>query len=205
MKADNQSATFTNIPGAAAASFPASNTFTTALPLPSELTLGFGYKATNKLTLALDYIFTGWSAYDSLNINFGTKTSTLDISRSARLYKNTSTIRLGGNYAYSKKLDLRAGVFYDQTPVQDGYVTPESPDNNRVGATLGASYKVNDALTVDFSYMHQNVPARLQKNLETNLEGTFATKVNSVGVGVSYNFGKLLKSKQKGTTTTTKQ
>jgi long-chain fatty acid transport protein len=192
MKATNQTATFTNIPVAASASFPENNTFSTSLPLPGELTVGIGYKASKKLTAALDYVFTQWSAYDSLNFVFGTKTTALDVSRSARMYKNTSSVRLGANYNASKKVDVRGGVFYDQTPVKDGYVTPESPDNDRLGFTLGASYKINNALSVDASYMFQNVAARLQNNIETNLNGTFATKVNGFGVGITYNFGKYM-------------
>jgi long-chain fatty acid transport protein len=194
MHAHKQSATFTNIPASVTSSFPTVNTFTTTLPLPGELTLGLGYKATKQLTVAVDYIFTQWSAYDSLLIDFGTKTSQLDISRSARLYKNTNTIRLGGNYMVNKKLDVRAGAFYDQSPIKDGYVTPESPDNNRLGGTLGASYSINPAFSIDASYMYQSVPERLQTNIETNLGGTFASRVNSVGVGVTYNFGKYFRA-----------
>ncbi len=196
MKAENKSAIFNNVPVAASASIPATNTFTTTLPLPGELTLGLGYKINKKLTVVADYILTQWSVYDTLGIDFGTNTTALADSRSARMYKNTSTVRIGGSYMINNKITARAGAFYDQTPIQDGYVTPESPDNNRVGGTLGASYNANKDLSIDLSFMYQSVPKRLQTNTETGLNGSFSSKVVNLGFGLTYNFGSLINKKK---------
>jgi long-chain fatty acid transport protein len=187
MKVAEGKNTFTNIPAAAATSFP-DGTFTSSLPLPGEISFGLGYKATNKLLLAFDVNYTLWNSYDSLKFDFATNTSKLADVADPRLYENAAAIRLGAQYTVNNKLAVRGGVFYDMTPVKDGYVTPESPDNNRVGASVGASYRVGRNVTIDASLMYQDVPARLQQNLVTGLNGTFATKVLAPGIGISYNF-----------------
>jgi long-chain fatty acid transport protein len=189
MKVAKGTNTFTNIPLAASASFVNGN-FTTQLPLPGEISVGLGYKATKNLTLAFDINYTLWSSYDSLRFDFGTNTAKFSDVADARLYKNAAAIRAGAQYILNKKTTVRGGIFYDQTPVQDGYVTPESPDNSRTGLAVGASYAINNRVTLDASLMYQNVPGRLQNNLSTNLNGTFATKVLAPGIGISYNFAK---------------
>ena len=39
---------------------------------------------------------------------------------------------------------------YDQTPVQDAYRTPRLPDSDRTWLALGAQYKFNRTLWLDF-------------------------------------------------------
>ena len=77
----------------------------------------------------MDFNFTGWSVYDSLKFEF-TDNTTLNYSE-AKKYKSVIAIRLGAEYKYSRKLDLRAGIAYDQSPVKDGYLSPELPDANQ--------------------------------------------------------------------------
>jgi long-chain fatty acid transport protein len=81
---------------------------------------------------------------------------------------------------------IRLGAFYDQTPVQDGYVAPELPDNDKIGLTCGASFKFTDRLSMDMSILYENVPARTQTNKETGLSGTFKTTVFAPGIGINY-------------------
>jgi long-chain fatty acid transport protein len=189
MKVSNGDAVFTHIPAAAAALFP-STTFTSALPLPSELSLGGAYKVTSKLLLAADLNYTFWNAFDSLGFDYAANTSKLTDAKSARLYKDAAAIRLGAQYAVNNKLNARAGIFYDATPTKAEYVSPELPDNNKTGLTLGASYMATSKLSIDVSYMYENLPKRNVSNAESKLAGTYASKVNAFGIGVSYNFSK---------------
>ena len=77
------------------------------------------------------------------------------------------------------------GFGFSLSPVQDGYVTPETPDGTRYNYTAGLSYKFGDHFSVDASFLYVQVK-REDKNLETNLEGTYLTKVISPGLGLIY-------------------
>lgn len=62
---------------------------------------------------------------------------------------------LGGEYDVNDKLTVRLGGAYELSPVGE----PEQrlyslPDNDRIWASIGASYKWSDKMTVDFAYSH---------------------------------------------------
>jgi long-chain fatty acid transport protein len=187
MEVENGDATFNNVPAALQANFP-TTTFSTTLPLPSELSIGAAYRATPQLTITADYNFTNWSTFDSLGFDYGSNTPALSDDKSPRLYQNASAIRIGAQYKYNRSLMLRAGFFADQTPVQDSYIAPELPDNNKIGLSIGATAKLADNLDLDVALLYENVPARTSTNIETQLYGTYKTRVISPAFGISYKF-----------------
>ena len=186
MKVDKGQATFTNIPTALASSFPANNTFTSTLALPSELAIGTSFHLSRRTVMALDFNYTYWKSYDSLGFDYAENTSTLTDAKSARLYKNAYAFRAGLQYNASKKTIFRVGAFYDKTPIKDGYVSPELPDNDKIGVSAGLTFNVWERCHIDFSFLYENVKSRTQKNIESGLDGTFKTKAIAPGVGVSY-------------------
>jgi long-chain fatty acid transport protein len=189
MSVSNGTNTFTNIPFSAASSFP-SGTFSSTLNLPGEIGLGIGYKISDKFLIAADFNYTMWNVYDTLKFDFATNTSSVADVASARLYEDASAFKLGAQYAVNKKTNLRAGAFYDMTPIQDNYVSPELPDNDKTGLTFGASYKTSERLSLDASFLYENLPARKVTNISNNLSGTYASKIVAIGLGVSYKFNK---------------
>jgi long-chain fatty acid transport protein len=191
MKVKGGTATFTNIPLLASASFP-NTTFDSKLPLASEMGLGAAYRfgKSRGTVVAIDFNHTFWKSYDSLGFDYAANTAAVTDAKSPRLYENASAIRFGVQHQVNNNVAVRGGYYYDQTPVKDGYLTPESPDNNRHGFTLGASIAVDKQLTIDASLLYQELPARGQRNLETTLGGTFATRVIAPGIGLTYRFSK---------------
>jgi long-chain fatty acid transport protein len=187
MNANNGMASFTNIPSLASASFP-NTKFSTALPLPGEVDLGVSYKLSKRLLVAADYNYTLWHTYDSLGFDYEINTTKLSDAKEARLYKNAGTLHGGAQYQINKKVFARVGAFYDWSPVKDGYVSPELPDANKLGATCGLSIQLSKYITLDASLLYENVTARKQQNVITNLNGTFQTKVIAPGIGITYNF-----------------
>lgn len=178
-------ATFT-VPSSIAANFP-SGKFTSSLPLPQITTLGFAYKFSDKLTAALDINYAGWKAYDTLAFDYEQNTASLVDTKSARNYKNSFAFRGGVNYNFSESFELRAGLAYGISPVQSGYVTPETPDANRVNYTIGAGHKIGEHFQIDASLFFTHVK-RTDTNTETNLSGTFKTNVVAPGLAIVYNF-----------------
>jgi long-chain fatty acid transport protein len=61
---------------------------------------------------------------------------------------------LGAQYQLMEPLTLRAGVAYDQTPVQDAHRTARLPDEDRYWLALGGSYVFNRWLSADLGYAH---------------------------------------------------
>jgi len=186
MNVKDGDATFTNIPSALATSFPATNKFSTELALPSEIGVGFSYKITKELTVAVDFNHTFWRSFDSLGFDYDVNSASLTDAKSPRLYENASCVRFGAQYSAGKYVDIRAGVFFDQTPVKDGYVAPELPDNNKVGLSVGGTFKIVPRLHVDLSLLYENVGYRTQRNIETGLDGSFQTMVLAPGIGINY-------------------
>jgi long-chain fatty acid transport protein len=176
-----------SVPGYLADYFPAT-TFYAGLNLPQVFNVGIGYKVNENLRLAMDVNRVGWSAYDSLQIDFKENTEKLEDISSARNYKDVFIFRIGAEYYVSHKVTVRGGGYYDVSPVLDGYVTPEAPDADRIGITAGASFHVNGHLTIDASFLYNESKERTGINLETQFGGTFKTKTIVPGVGVEYRF-----------------
>jgi long-chain fatty acid transport protein len=184
---DGGTATFT-VPNTLASNFPSPNTFSSSIPLPSTTSLGIGYYPTNKWTVAFDLEYVNWDVYKSLDFNYGQTTATLQNTHSPRNYKNAYDFRAGAEYKACTNVALRFGGGYATTPVQDGYVTPEAPDANRIYGTLGFGYKLAKKLDLDVSLEFEHLMSRTQTNMETNLSGTFKTDVTIPGVALVYHW-----------------
>jgi long-chain fatty acid transport protein len=184
MAVNDGDATFT-VPSAVTTNFP-NGKFKSKLPLPSVTTLGFGFKATDKLNFALDINYVGWKAYDTLSFDYENNTTSLIDTKSARMYKNTFAFRGGAQYQIDSHFAARLGLAYGITPVQNGYVTPETPDANRINYTAGIGYQTKH-LKVDASFLFTHLK-RTDTNTETNLSGTFKTNVIAPGISIGYKF-----------------
>jgi len=185
MEVKNGEATF-KVPGSLEANFP-NGKFTSSLPLPRVITFGAGYEINSQLHLALDINYVGWKAYDTLAFDYETNTASLLDTKSARNYENTIAFRTGTAYELNSLFTVRLGLAYGITPVQSGYVTPETPDANRINYTGGFSYKPNKHFSFDVSLLFTHLE-RTDTNIETNLSGTFKTNVLAPGFSVIYNF-----------------
>ena len=198
MQVEGGSADF-RVPSSAQANFPAGNTFDATLPLAAVLSLGAGYQVTEKLTLALDVNYTFWETYDSLTFTYS-KPLTVNgqkVSRTAspREYKNAFAYRLGGQYQATDALTLRAGVYYDQTPVQTGYLTAETPDADRIGLSAGVGYRLGN-LALDASLLFIRGMEREQTEQDLIdvgsvgqvLPGRYQLQALIPGLSVSYQF-----------------
>lgn len=174
------------VPASVATNFP-DGKFSTKLRLPSTISFGAGYTK-DKLQLALDINRTGWSSYDTLNIDFEQNTEKLADVHSAREYKDVFTVRLGANYIINEHVEVRGGLYFDQTPVQNGYLTPETPDSDRIGITAGTTYNINEKIGINLFYLYTQGKNRTDTNLETGFSGTYKTIANGFGASVAVQF-----------------
>ncbi len=175
------------VPNSVSEYFP-STTFSTGIRLPQMATLGLGYKLNSKLTLALDVNYVGWKSYDSLIIDFSENTDKLKDIHSAREYQNSYIFRLGAQYKVNDKWTTRVGAYYDMSPVKAGYLTPETPDADKIGITAGATFKVAKKIFVDFSLLYIEGMKRTDTNIETGFGGTYKAKAVIPGFALNYVF-----------------
>jgi long-chain fatty acid transport protein len=166
--------------------FPATS-FSSGIKLPSMLSFGMGHTK-NKLRLAFDFNYVGWKSYDSLVIDFADNTEKLEDIHSPRLYKNSFIFRVGAEYKLIDQILLRLGTYYDMTPVQDGYLTPETPDTDKLGITSGLTWVVNPKMEFDLSFLWIEGKKRYDQNLETEFAGTYKSRALIGGIGIHLKF-----------------
>ncbi len=183
MAVNTGQATFT-VPSSLTASFP-NGTFSSSLPLPAVATFAVAYTFSKKWKAVLDVNYVGWKAYDTLAFDYANNTASLIDTKSARMYKNIMAFRGGVEHKIMDNLDVRLGGGYGFSPVQNGYVTPETPDKNRAYFTAGLSYRIGAHFSFDASVYYTQIK-RTDKNLETNLNGTFTTKAIAPGFSFIY-------------------
>ncbi len=192
MEARDGEATFSNIPGFMQATGYTNTTFDADLPLPAELTVGISYQITDKWLVAFDYNRAKWGAYEALDVHFNNAAGT---SHNPRNYKDASTYRIGLQYAATDKFTFRAGWYFDESPVQDGYFAPETPRNDSDGYTAGLTYQITPKLGLDIAllYLHfdqtnNSYDYFMEDGQMTSFGGTYKNSVFSAGLGLSYSF-----------------
>lgn len=186
LKMSNGTAVFT-VPKSLSSYFP-STTFSSSVKLPSTTTIGFGFIPNEKLKLAFDVNFIGWGVYDTLSFDFAQNTDKLKDVHSARMYKNTFIARFGAQYQLNEKFFVRCGAYFDKSPVQAGYLTPETPDANRIAFTAGASWNITKKFSLDASLLFIDGMKRTDTNLETQFSGTYKAIAVMPGIAVQYLF-----------------
>ena len=69
-------------------------------------------------------------------------------------YRDGWYFSVGGEYAYSPAIMLRAGVAYETSPIKDSTRDILLPDSNRVFLNLGGTYKYSAKISLDIGYSH---------------------------------------------------
>ena len=128
--------------------------FSAEMPCPWVLGFGASYKPIDKLTLAFDAKLTGWSAYKTLDIDFLADQLAPYDQHITKNYSNAWCFSLGAKYALTERLDLRAGLMVDATPVNDSYYNPETPGMTKIEPTVGFSFRPVPAFSIDLGFMY---------------------------------------------------
>lgn len=189
MDAENGTADFENVPNSPLTPY-GDTTFDASLPLPAELSVGLSYEFLGKWLVAFDYNRTFWDVYDSLDIHFDNATPD---SKNPRNYKDASIYRFGVQYTANDVFTLRAGYYFDDSPVQSGYFAPETPRNDSNNFTGGLSLNVNDHLAIDASFLYSRF-AEIDESYDyyqengqnVPFEGTYKTTAFVPGLGITY-------------------
>jgi long-chain fatty acid transport protein len=168
--------------------------FNTDLTLPNQFVVGLRFLAAEPLRLLLDYQWTGWRHVDQAPIDFErAPADTLFLD-----FRNTSTIRLGADYALSSLWALRAGVLYNNAAEPDVSVSPLLPEARRWTFSTGFGYRIADHFYADagIEYVAQadrrgHVRPRTSRSqtAEELNRGVYESHAVAVGVTLWYALG----------------
>jgi len=167
--------------------------FKAELPLPANLNTGISFRPTEKLLLAFDWQMVFWGVYEDLTLDF----SNLGKQVSKKNYHNTDAYRFGAQYTVIDQLDVRLGVYYDETPVDDDYLTPESPSTNKLGTTIGLSFRPIPNLSIDAAFLYSNGGGDLGRDATSGsnpdkagdgLDGRYEVQALVPSIGLNFNF-----------------
>lgn len=166
----------------------------TSIKLPSSLALGVSWKPNEKVTLEIDAERTNWSSYQNLNLIFTSQAfSGLSNKPNIKNWKDVWAYRVGGQYALTPNLDLRAGYAYDNTPAPDATVAPELPDADRHNFSVGVGIHKNN-VSLDLAYMYVLFKDRNVYNYPYPVptmqfqNGTYSSDVHIMGANLTVKF-----------------
>jgi long-chain fatty acid transport protein len=186
MSVDNADATF-DVPASLASNFP-QNTVDVTLPLPANLDFGASYEINDKIMvgLSLNYVF--WSVYDSLVFDFKKQTPAIGRTSQPKLYENRLITRVGLQWKLNKLITVRAGGYYDPSPVPSDYLDPMLPSSDEIGLTCGLSLYPAKGFSIDAAFEYLMSTEREGTYTPANFSGTYSSAFYIPSIGLTYNF-----------------
>jgi long-chain fatty acid transport protein len=121
------------------------------LDTPESLSASLFHQASDKLALMGDLTWVRQSRFREVRIRFDNGAPP---SITPERWGDVWRLALGARYQWRGDLALRAGIAYEQSPVNDGNRTASLPDNDRWWLTLGASIRRGRHDSWDFAYAH---------------------------------------------------
>jgi long-chain fatty acid transport protein len=175
------------VPQSLSTIIPDTNQFSAELPLPANLDFGLAYAFNDKFTLAAEVNWIMWSTYESLDFEFAQYGDILN-SENPRMYKDSWIPRIGGEYKLNETFTFRAGMYYDPTPTNEEYFTPETVSLNTIAFTLGATITPVKGLDIDISYLELHGLEAEKTYAPDNFAGSYKTMTFIPGIGLHYRF-----------------
>jgi long-chain fatty acid transport protein len=135
-----------SVTGSGAADFDVSGT--ADLDLPDIYTLGLAQDLNDKWRVMGQVTYFNWSEFEDITAVSDAGTT---ISSVIQDYDNTFAFAVGAEYKWTPDWTVRAGYQFDETPTTDEFRTTRTPDGDRHWFTLGATYDINEKLSLDMA------------------------------------------------------
>ena len=137
----------------AAAIPPVTFTASTGLSTPESVEVALSHKLNAKTTLHAGSTWTRWSRFKELAV---TSTAPAPLGNSVEIFnwKDSVGYSVGVTHAVCDKLELRAGLAYDNSPVAPADRSVRLPSADRRVASIGAGYTLSPTQTIDASYTY---------------------------------------------------
>jgi long-chain fatty acid transport protein len=190
-----------------------SSAATTSVTLPDQVNVGIAYMPNDEWTLSLDVDWVNWTTYDVISIKYGSAAYLARINALRNFlgaapitqtdlpqnWDATVAFRLGAEWKYAPNMRARFGYVYDPTPINDVDFSPSvpGPENKRQLFSVGYSYDVNNAATIDLAYAYVLMDDRNQTASpvgdvpgapNTVKNGLYQSQVHIVAASLAYRF-----------------
>ena len=170
----------------------ASSTVSSTITLPASFAMGAAWQPTDKLTVEVDAEWTGWSSMKNLEFKFDSpQFSNFNNKPKPLNWEDVWCYKIGGQYALTKNIDLRAGYMYDNNPVPDSTLGPVLPDSDRHSFSIGQGFH-NDMFSLDLAYMWTHFVDRTVHNQDMaelrGANGTYQSDVHLFGGSITVKF-----------------
>jgi long-chain fatty acid transport protein len=165
------------------------------ITLPASLSVSLSHNI-DKITWLADITWTGWSSFEELRIKYDNDLQPDSVTTES--WNDTFRYSVGLDYQYSSNIILRGGLALDESPVPSAERrTPRLPGTDRTWLSFGASYMLDDTLSVDIGYSHLLIDdAKINNELESDtseniravLVGEYDASVNILSVQLNWNY-----------------
>jgi long-chain fatty acid transport protein len=170
---------------------------TTKITLPDTFQLAAAYKHSDKLLFSAEADYTDWTTYRKLVIDYTEDDGDAAQTTDYKYWNSAWAFRVGTEYKVNGAWKLRAGSYYDLSPVDNQFFETRNTCSDRLGVTVGAGYTRGN-LSVDFSYLYLKFMERRIKNSiqddgalladTTVLNGKYNTTARLPSITVSYRY-----------------
>lgn len=158
------------------------------LDTPATDTVSVRWDVNEDFRVLADVQLTGWSSLSAVDIY---RTGGAQLAHEPFNWEDTWFYSVGAEWDFSDAFTFRAGVGFDETPTNDAARTPRLPDNDRMVYTLGMTWTVSEALSVDAAYMRVQIDTPSIDTTSSSgarLVGDFDGYANLLGVSAQYRF-----------------
>ncbi|MCP1726480.1 long-chain fatty acid transport protein [Natronospira proteinivora] len=160
---------------------------------PDSLSVSVAHELDDRWTLLGDVTWMGWSTFDELRVEYrNPETQGGEDTVEEQNYQDDMRYSVGFDYRHNDRWTLRAGLAYDESPVDDQYRTPRLPDDDRTWFSFGATFKQSPNSEWDFAYTHLMLDDDISLDHDgsqgDNIVGTYEVSANIVGVSYRYLF-----------------
>lgn len=161
--------------------------FQTHLPLPAKLNIGIGYRPESRLLVAVDVRYTRWQSFDSLSLVLEQEVGGL-VEYPEKAWENTLGFHAGMEYLVNEKMEIRAGLAYNNSPVPDELLSPQLPDSDNIGLNGGFGLHITRDFIANFSAGYNYTGERTGFLTNTTFGGTYESISYHFGLDIQYRF-----------------
>ena len=162
-----------------------------SLVTPDVASIGLTHRLNDKWKIMGQANWFGWNNFD--NISVVRDSNGAVASRVNQNYQTVWSYAVGAEYMYSPEWTFRAGLQYDNTPTTDEYRTTRTPDGDRTWIATGATYNINNKLSLDMNLTYIDIADEsidvTRVNVPTSrVVADTSGHVGIVGLGLNYKF-----------------
>jgi len=158
----------------------------TGISTPESVEASISHQLDARTTLHAGATWTRWSRLKDLPITSNATGAV--VSTEVFDWKDSVGYAVGITHACTDKLELRAGLAYDNTPVAPEHRSVRLPSADRRIASVGAGYKLSPSQTIDVSYTYLDEEKAEVRQAATAYSADYKNKASIYGLQFTQKF-----------------